>query len=343
MLSGDIADFSLRNVLEFLSAGDKSGLLTIRSGSIDGGVFLRDGEVCLALVDVTRVPLGPRLVALDLVDRETVRDAGAAVDGTTFGLACGLMRVASDADEARNVAGGHTRESIGWLSQHDHASFVFDCTVTVDAWPFDPLPCDELLADAEHSATQWAEMRDVIDDLSCVPSCLVESSSMTEVRLTSAQWRVVALADGRRSINDILELIGLTQLETCRELAGLIAAGLVELVRAGGNSAVDMLLHDVRAVDALAFGRAVPANDEPSPTTRSLSLSATDPGSGLAITDAGVGTPSTTIPHAGAHPVHKRNAAPDGAGDAPSATPAGMPSDVNVGLFNRLIDGGRRK
>jgi hypothetical protein len=56
-----------------------------------------------------------------------------------------------------------------------------------------------------------------------------------------------------------------------------------------------------------------------------------------------VGTPSTTIPHAGAHPVHKGNEAPDGAGDAPSATPAGMPSDVNVGLFNRLIDGGRRK
>jgi hypothetical protein len=161
---------------------------------------------------------------------------------------------------------------------------------------------------------------------------------MTEIRLTTVQWRVVALADGRRSINDILELIGLTQLEVCRQLAGLSAAGLIELVRAGGHSAVETLLHDVRAVDALAFGRSMPADGEPSLPARSLSLPDTDFRAGVAIADAGPETASTAVLRAGTHPVHKWNAAPDGA----EGTPPAMPSDVNVDLFNRLLDGGRR-
>lgn len=342
MLTGDLSDFSLRNVLEFLSVARKSGLLTIRCASVDGGVFLRDGDVCLGLVDVTRVPLGPRLIARGLVDRAALREAGGGADGTTFGLACGLMRAASDADEASSMAVDHTCETIGWFDTRSNAQFVFDCTVAVDAWPFAPSPASGLLTGVERSAAVWRELRNVIDDLSLVPSCPVDPSSTAGVSLTAAQWRVVALADGRRSINEVIELIGLGQLETCRELAGLIDEGLIELVGAGGHTAIDTLLHDVRAVDALAFGREALAHDEPSPEA---SFPAGADAEGI-VAIADTGSAPLPVPSQGdAHPVHNPRAAGDADSGAASAqtTSADVPSEVNVGLYNRLIDGARRR
>lgn len=344
MLTGDLSDFSLREVLEFLSAAGKSGLLTIRCAGIDGGVFLCDGGVCLALVDVTRVPLGPRMIALGLVDRETLREAGGTAGGTTFALVCGVMRAAVDAGEANMLAVDHTRDAVGWLNQLDNATFVFDSTVTADAWPFAPLPVEQLLVAAEGSAARWAELRETIDDLSLVPSSMVDPSSTIEVSLTAPQWRVIALTDGRRSVNEIIELSGLGQLETCRELAGLIDGGLVELVRPGGHSLVDTLLHDVRAVDAFAFGRGAPTLAEPFPASAPPSAGA-DPGRIATIADTGAALVSPEPPHASAHPVHQRGAALDAhsAVTPEHLTPAAVPPEVNVGLLNRLIDGARRR
>jgi len=340
MLTGDLTDFPLRNVLEFLASARKSGLLTIRWAGIDGGVFLRDGGVCLALVDVTRVPLASRMIALGLVGRGDLHGAAGGADGTTFGLACGLMRVATDATAARGMAVDHTRESLGWLDKGDNASFVFDCGVGVETWPFDPLPADEALAEAEHSAEQWADLRPAIDDLSLIPNCLMDPLSTTDVSLTAAQWRVVALVDGQRAINEIIELAGLGQLETCREVVGLVDDGLVELVRPGGHSAVDTLVHDVRAVDVFAFAHGALAYGEAPPAEQSH-LAAGAGRTAVAATTTGPTSSDASAP--GEHPATERTA-DAGSTQAPDDQAAAEAmSDVNVGLLNRLIDGARRR
>jgi hypothetical protein len=339
MLTGDLTDFSLRNVLEFLASARKSGLLTIRWAGIDGGVFVRDGGVCLGLVDVTRVPLASRMIALGLVDRADLHGAAVGADGTTFGLACGLMRVATDAAAARGMAVDHTRESLGWLDKGDNATFVFDCGVAVETWPFEPLPAGEVLAEAEHSAEQWAELRPAIDDLSLVPNCLMDPMSTTDVSLTAAQWRVVALVDGQRAINEIIELAGLGQLETCREVVGLVDDGLVELIRPGGHSAIDTLVHDVRAVDAFAFARGALAYGEPPSAEQPLGA-----GTGrtaIAATTGGPMSPDVSPP--GEHPATEGTADADGAQTPDDQAGAEAMSDINVGLLNRLIDGARRR
>lgn len=357
MLTGDLSDFSLRNVIDFLAAARKSGLLTLRSSTGDGGVFLRDGRICLALVDVTRVPLGPRMVALGLLDREGLRDAGTAVDGTTFGLACGLMRGASDREAANALAGEHTREAVAWLDQYEHASFVFDCTVAVDAWPFDALPATQILADVEHSAAQWSQLRALIGDLALVPSCVVDPASWAQVDLTGAQWRIIALTDGHRSINDLIELSGLSQLETCRELATLVEHRLVELVRHGGHSGIDLLVSDARAVDAHAFGRAAHALDDasrfnvPEPVSQGPVRHVAPAGMPSAPAGSPTVSPAHTDPAAKvrAERSSARSAAAQHQVAHDAVEPAtrertrsgDAPSDTNAGLLNRLIDGVR--
>ncbi|HSK97266.1 MAG TPA: DUF4388 domain-containing protein, partial [Euzebyales bacterium] len=162
MLSGDLTDFSLRDVLRLLATTGKSGLLTLHGAGSDGGVFVRDGGICLALVDVTRVPLGPRMIMTGSVDRETVAAAGRAADGTAFGLACALVRGVADAAAAATLVADHTREAIGWLSQYFAATFEFDPTIAVDAWPLAPLATEQVITDVERVAPHWAELRGVV-------------------------------------------------------------------------------------------------------------------------------------------------------------------------------------
>ena len=243
MLSGDVQDFALRDVLQLLSTTNKSGLLTLYQAGSSGGVFVRDGGVCLALVDVTRVSLGRRIVAAGLAEAKVVRTTLRAVDSSPFDSVCALMRVVSDAGRARALVAEHTRDAIGWLSQYAEARFTFDPTVRVEAWPFEPLATEDVLAGVERNAAQWAELHAVVGDLSLVPHCAPSPKDSADVTVTTPQWRVVALIDGRRSIRDLTELVGLGQLELCRELGGLVDRGLVELVAPDGrHSAVTPLL-----------------------------------------------------------------------------------------------------
>lgn len=309
MLSGDLTDFSLGHVLRLLSTTGKSGLLTLHGAASDAGVFVRDGGICLALVDVTRVPLGPRMIMSGIADRETVGAAARAADGTVFGLACALVRGVPDADAASALAADHTRETIGWLSQYAAAVFEFDPTIAVEAWPFEPLGTEELLADIERSAHQWTELRGVVDDLSLAPSCVPDLSDGAALSLTARQWRIVALVDGRRTIKELVEAVGLGQLDTGRELAGLVGEGLVELIGPGDHSAVDVLLQDVRTVDAFSLYPAWMARDDDAPEQL--------------VSDAPAGEVDGDARYA-LQVV-----------DAPA--PPGATSDVDLGLLNRLV------
>jgi hypothetical protein len=321
-LSGELTDFSLQDVLRFLSATDASGVLLLQGAGTDAGMYLRDGRVCLALADVTRVPLGPRLIATGLADKAAVDAARGIGGGTTFGLACALMRTVGDAAAAATLIADHTAEAVGWLSLGSVTAFELDSTVAVKNWPLEPLATDEVLAAAERCAGQWTELRGVISDLSLVPSCVPERVEPAEIGLTARQWRIAAFVDGHRSVKDVLELTGLGQLDAACELKGLVEAGLLEMVAPGGRSIVETIAHDVWAAGPFAVGQpwfahgdGVEAVPEPPVIERGPLLASRGP-------DA---------------PSH----ADDETAQPPDAVQPDAASDANLRLLNRLIDGNR--
>ena len=341
MLSGDLTDFSLPDVLRLLSTARKSGVLTLHEPHHDAGVFVRNGAICLALIDVTRVPFGPRMIMKNIADRKTIAATSRTGSRTVFDLACALMRGVPDAEAASGLATDHTLETVGWLSQFSAAMFDFDPTVAVDAWPFEPLATERVVADIERGAPQWAELEGVVDDLSLMPSCVPEPPDAATLELTGRQWRIVALVDGQRTIKDLVEAVGLGVLETGRELAGLVSEGLVELVGPGGRSAVDVLLQDVQTFDGFATSPEwlaydhVPAQRVPGEPAGGVHSVA---GDAVVVTE----DPAT-------QPVqpHQEPVVPSGERDDPvdageaAPTPADVASDANLGLLNRLIGPGR--
>jgi hypothetical protein len=334
MLSGDLTGFPLRDLLHLLASTGKSGQLTLHGTGGAGGVFLRDGGICFALLDITRVALGPRLIRTGNADREAVVTAARAADGTAFGLTCGLVRAADDAAAAATIITDHTREAIGWLSQYFAATFEFDPTVAVDAWPFPPFTAAQVLADVERDAPQWADLRAVVEDLSLVPSCLPEPPpDALPLQLTGVQWRLIALIDEQRTTKELVELAGLGYLEVGRELAGLVRDGCVELIRPGAMSAVDVLLADVHTIDAYAISPPWMARDDDVPPR--IVTAAGDGDAGEPLT-AGMAddVPAEPAPEPAPSQLetplsrHEDDVTPDTTESAP---------DANVGLLNRLV------
>jgi hypothetical protein len=337
MLSGELTDFSLADVLRLLSTTHKSGVLTLHDSGSDACVFVRHGDICLALIDVTRVPFGPRMIMKNIADPETIAAATRTADGTVFGLACALMHGVSDPEAASRLAADDTRETVGWLSQYSTATFNFDPTIAVDAWPFEPLPAEQVLTDIERGAQQWAELREVVGHLSQIPSCVPEPPDAAAFTLTAPQWRIVALVDGQRTIKDLVEVVGLGLLDTGRELAGLVREGLVELVEPGGHSAVEALLRDVPTVDGFSTSPEWMAHDDdlPAHAVSGEPVGAVDGDAGDAVEIPWGPVAQPTEPRQEATPAFRE-------GDDLSvadehAAPSDVESDANLGLLNRLV------
>jgi hypothetical protein len=317
-----------------LSTTHKSGVLTLHYAGNDAGVFVRDGGICLALIDMTRVPFGPGMIMKNIADRETIAEAARTADGTVFGLACVLMHGVSDIEAASRLVADHTRETVGWLSQYSAATFNFDPTIAVDAWPFEPLATEQVLADIEHDAQKWAELRGVVDHLSQMPSCVPKPPDAATLTLTGLQWRIVALVDGQRTVKDLVEAVGHGLLDTGRELAGVVREGLVELVEPGGHSAVDALLQDVQPVDGFTTSPQWTALGHDAPAQ----LVSGEPAGGVdshADDDAEDAAARPTQPrHEVVLPSREGDALSDADDDA---VPSDVVSDANIGLLNRLV------
>lgn len=335
MLTGDLKDFSLREVLQFLATTSSSGVLELRNVESHACVAFRGGGICLALLDMGGIHgLAARLVRAGDVDLSRLRALGAEHSGDAVDLAAALATVAAGHEGTARVFGEHTYETLGWLLRRQEAQFLFEGSAQLDDWPFDVVDLDDALAAVDERSAEWDELSDTVSDLTRVCSPVPDVSD-DEVRLTADQWRVLSLVDGRRQLKHLIELSGIGHLETCRQLHDLVVAGMVELVAAGASSRLDDMLVGLDALRREERGgeafvsevvtHARPRDDEDAVTAR-VGRSDTTPSS-----------PPTRDPH---DEGTDRPGEWNGAGLAAGADE--LASDANRALFERLVSGGSR-
>lgn len=243
MLTGDLADFSLREILQFLATTSASGVLELRSVESTAGVALHDGRICVALLDVNGVRgLAARLVRAGTVDTDRLRQVGRRHQIDAIACAAALGHDVNDVAATAEVYLEHTYEALGWLTRMDRATFAFERSTQLDDWPFDAAAVDDVFAVVDERAERWSALPDTVSDLTLVCSPRPDPSGTDEITLTVEQWRLIALVDGRRAVRDLIELSGIGYLETCVLLHELVTAGLVELVEPGASTSLATLL-----------------------------------------------------------------------------------------------------
>jgi uncharacterized protein DUF4388 len=245
MLSGSLDEFALSDVFSLLSATKKTGTLHLRTPVSEGWLEFRDGDVAYAVSDTRRMALASRLLGGGLLDDAQLRHVVAAQRGGASALSAVLLdqgildEAAFDAMIREQI-----QDAVFELMRQPEGTFSFE----VDA-PGEPvrvtLSTDELVAEGDARLRRWDEIVGHILSFDAVVTLAPQPPpDSVRVSLDAKRWRLLTLVDGRRTVRELVQLTGQGEYGTCQVLAGLVEAGLVQVVdpAAGKRTGVAELL-----------------------------------------------------------------------------------------------------
>ena len=246
-LEGSLDAFGLPDIFQLLSLTKKTGGLHLRSGAMVGVVHFADGAVTGADADLARQTLARRLVGNATVSDEALTQAveRARQDGVGVGRA--LMDAgALDADVVRDTAAEVAYDAVFDLLRWPEGEFAFSPeAVNADDVGLH-LPVEQVVTCARGRQQTLDSAADVIDSGQQVLT--MPATVSTDPELSRAEWALVALADGRRTVEELVDLTGQSYYTQVAALAALVRRGLLEV----SSDRQDPLAVLARRIDVLA-------------------------------------------------------------------------------------------
>ncbi len=233
MLKGTLEDFALSEVLRLLSAAKKTGRLDITRRAGTGFIFFRSGEVVYAETELSSSLLGQKLVRTGAITELQLRRA--LDEQASGGDRLGRILLASGAvDEIglENSLRGQIEDAAFELLSWETGEFSW-----TDGDP-DPIEVELALSveDLVLEVSRRLQDRDLVLRKITSPDVVCRLAThppdgAERINITSEEWRVLVLVDGRRSAAEIAETVGAVEFDTMRTLYGLASAGLIEADR----------------------------------------------------------------------------------------------------------------
>ncbi|HUG84819.1 MAG TPA: DUF4388 domain-containing protein, partial [Euzebya sp.] len=237
MLAGSLTEFSIPDIFSLLAATHKTGVLNLTGSEASGRVWITNGALAHAVADVTRAPLAARLLHGGEVDLDTVEPLvrAQAAEGTQ--VAEVLASAGIHIDRVHQLLHDQIVDAVFDLSRWSDGTFAFDAQMGAVQGTAPAIPANEVL---EAVAARIAEWDGIVAQLPSPASVLVPVSrpplqSGGMVQLSPAQWEVFTLADGLRSVGDIIALTGQGQFVVARLLASLVADGVLAVTDRTGE------------------------------------------------------------------------------------------------------------
>ncbi len=236
-LEGTLDAFSLPDIFQLLSATKKSGTLHVRrEHGRHGAIHLRDGAITGARAQVQRQELGRRLVGAGLVDDATLAKA---VERVSHKEGAGLGRMLADTapldtDTVRALAAEQAVDAVFDLLRWTEGDFAF---VADELDPDDlgaALTVEQVVSEARRRLDAWPALAAVVPSPDAV--VLVVPAPAAEPAVASAEWWLLALVDGRRTVGELVSLSGRGEFAVVSALAALVQRGLLEVRHASDDA-----------------------------------------------------------------------------------------------------------
>jgi tetratricopeptide (TPR) repeat protein len=232
-IKGSLREASLADVCQLLTLGQKSGCLSIADGARFGQIFFDRGRITYARIVNRRDRLGDLLVGDGVLTQEQLDDV--------------LRRQAREPDRRVGellVATGYiTRgeltkyvqmqieEAIYHLFTWSRGNFFFEGDARAeDADIILSINPESLLLEAARRVDEWSLIEKKIPSFDLIFQVETDRLTQSRAQLTAEQQHVVRLADGTRTVQEIVERTGLTEFSTGKALFGLVQAGLARSV-----------------------------------------------------------------------------------------------------------------
>lgn len=237
-LEGSLDAFSLPDIFALLSMTKKTGGLHLRREAQQGVVWLAEGLVTGGSTGDGR-DLARRAVATAAtrpLSPDEVTAALAEVGSSGSGLVTLLTeRGLLDHTRVADLACDHVVEVVSRLMSWTQGDFEFVVDETGPDQPLLARGVDEVMADARERLAAWADITRTLPAADALLHVRVDAAA--GVTLTADQWALVTLADGRRTVTDLLRLSGRGDYATARCLVDLLGSGVLSVTADDGVAA----------------------------------------------------------------------------------------------------------
>jgi hypothetical protein len=226
-LEGSIDAFSLPDIFSLLSMTKKTGGLHLRRDTAHGVVWFTTGAVTGGAGDVATQSLTRRLIGAGVVSDDALTAAvqRAGDEGVGVGRA---LQLGGDVDEGvlHDLASEHIVDSVFDLLRWPDGDFAF----VVD----EPNPDDvgvsrqveDVVTEARRRLEAWTGVATTVPSPQTVLS--FAPNPPDDPHLSREDWTLLALVDGRRSVAEIVRLLGRGDFAVVSGLADLVGRGLLQ-------------------------------------------------------------------------------------------------------------------
>jgi len=234
-IEGPLKELSIHDVFQLLDLSRKTGTLKVASDLRQnaGTVYFEEGVVVGAEIRSNPHPLGRLLMRAGRVTEQDLlraRAAQAAGDLRRLGeilVAQGLVHQRDLTRYVRQQIEEVVFELVGWSEGY----FSFE-EGKHGAWPTEAesrVPTGLILMEAARRTDEWSRIEKKITHLGLVPRLAPVADAAAPLDLLPAEWEILAIIDGERSVRDLAAGLGRPEFEIARTLFGLATAGIVLL------------------------------------------------------------------------------------------------------------------
>jgi tetratricopeptide (TPR) repeat protein len=228
-IKGSLREASLPDVLQLLSLGQKTGCLALTDRSNFGYIYFDQGRICYSSIVNRRDRLGDLLVKNGLIRPDQLQRA-LDVQAARQGERLGEILIESGAitrQQLEHYIRVQIEEAVYFLFTWTQGSFYFEVDERPehDAFLVSINP-ENLLLEGARRVDEWSLIEKRIPSLDMVFGLDPSVDGRENEDLTAEQRKILPFLDGRRSVRDIIDEVGLVEFEVGKALFGLLQAGL---------------------------------------------------------------------------------------------------------------------
>jgi tetratricopeptide (TPR) repeat protein len=232
-IKGDLREASLPDVLQLLAMGGKTGCLSVTNRRHFGYIYFDGGRICYASVVNRRDRLGDLLVKNGLVGADELTaalDEQARSPERRIGEIL-IGRGAITREQLEHYIRMQIEEAVYFLFTWTQGSFFFEAdqapeegAMLVSIHP------ENLLLEGARRVDEWSLIEKKIPSLDMIFAVDRSRVSATDLALSEEQRRMLPLLNGRFSVAEIIDRLGIVEFDAGKAVYGLIQAGLAENV-----------------------------------------------------------------------------------------------------------------
>jgi hypothetical protein len=234
-LQGNIGRFTLPEIFQLIAGSRKSGTLGIQKDDDIVMVYFKRGRIIYGYGPRKTYHLGQLLRDRGRITSEQLEEAVAAQAKSEPSVRLGRIMIekkyihAGDLDKAVRE---QVEELVYSILAWDSGTFKFyenqyptDEEITVD------ISAENAILEGYRRIDEMNRIKEALPDFGSVLAVVATPPERnTDISLRSEEWNLLALINGQRSINEIVDISVLSEMETLHKLAAMKLAGLVSVV-----------------------------------------------------------------------------------------------------------------